>query len=125
MTEPRKKPLTVNQAAYQLIGRWEQDRDHGRKLWLVNEINELGAALNRDAATRRANMGEGMTGRPQDNHTREAVREMLLQGKKQPEIRATLHCGAGTVTAVKKEQEAEGKLPLPKVEKPKRKGKKS
>ena len=49
------------------------------------------------------------------------VRELLLSGKTQTEIRKQVGCGAGMVTRVKKELEAERKLPLSKPETPRKK----
>ena len=115
----------MNQAAYKLILKWSLEIDFGRKMWLEGEVEELGEALNRDAATRRENMSEEMSGRPQDTGLRSRVRELLLQGKKQPAIRKETGAGDSVITAVRAELKTEGKWPVPKVEKPKRKGKKS
>jgi len=121
-----KKPLTVFQAAFLLIGRWEQERDFERKMWLEGEINDLGEALNRDTIQRASQVGPEMTGRQPDKAKQAEARELLLAGKTQTEIRKQVGCGAGMVTRVKKELEAERKLPLSKPETPvKRKVKRS
>ena len=57
-TAPQRRPWTLAEAATLLIGRWEQERDFERKMWLEAEINELGQALNLDTVERLSKSGD-------------------------------------------------------------------
>lgn len=104
-------PDTEHAAIAKLLAKWGAMAPRDRPLWLVNEIENLGAAFNA-VAVAQANKGRATKSAREPDPRRAKIRKALLAGKTSDQIRASVGCSQGLVQLVRDELRAAGLWPV-------------
>lgn len=102
---PKKKPDTLHAATAKLLACWGRMHPGDRPIWLVNEIDNLGAAFNAYSLAQSARVNRDAVGRPASG-LRPKVAKMLKAGSTAKEINAETAASAGLIQDVRDELRA-------------------